>query len=155
MHTHDFNEIAPAFLERAHRMVWCNVATVDSKGRPRSRILHPIWEGQTGWITTNPRSLKSRDLAENPYVSLAYVSEVATPAYADCRAEWVDDPAMLEHVWNLLRSTPEPLGFDPGTMYSPIGAEVEGLLPFGVLKLTPYRIVLTQWPKPLTMWTAE
>jgi hypothetical protein len=28
-----------------------------------------------------------------------------------------------------------------------------GRLDFGVLKLTPYRIVLTQWPSPLWMWT--
>jgi len=153
MHTHDFSQIAPAFLERAHRMVWCNVATVDSEGRPRSRVLHPIWEGQTGWITADPRSPKSRDLAGNPYVSLAYVSEPFTPAYADCLAVWVDDRSTLEHVWELLRTTPEPLGFDPGTIYSPIGGEIEGRPPFGVLKLTPYRILLTQWPEPLFRWT--
>ena len=36
-------EVAPAFVEMAHRIVWCTAATVDSQGRPRSRILHPVW----------------------------------------------------------------------------------------------------------------
>jgi hypothetical protein len=45
-----------AFATIAHRIVWCTVATVDRRGRPRSRILHPYWEraddGLVGWITT-------------------------------------------------------------------------------------------------------
>jgi hypothetical protein len=40
--THDFAEIASEFLERANRMVWCSAATIDGRGRPRSRVLHPI-----------------------------------------------------------------------------------------------------------------
>ena len=32
------------FITVAHRIVWCGVATVDRRGRPRSRILHPYWE---------------------------------------------------------------------------------------------------------------
>ena len=51
-------DTAPAFVEMAHRIVWCSAATVDSHGRPRSRILHPIWQwdGQNlvGWIVTSP-----------------------------------------------------------------------------------------------------
>jgi hypothetical protein len=37
-------ETAPAFVEMAHKIVWVSVATVDVQGRPRSRILHPIWQ---------------------------------------------------------------------------------------------------------------
>jgi hypothetical protein len=40
----DLNEVAPAFVEMAHRIVWASVATVDAHRRPRSRILHPIWQ---------------------------------------------------------------------------------------------------------------
>lgn len=32
----------PAFLEMAHRIVWCTVATVEPDGGARTRILHPI-----------------------------------------------------------------------------------------------------------------
>jgi hypothetical protein len=89
MKTHDFADVADRFIERAHSEVWCNVSTIDTQGRPRSRILHPIWEGETGWITSDPRSLKSRHLARHPYVSVAYVKNHFTPVTADCHAEWV------------------------------------------------------------------
>ena len=42
-----FAMIESEFIERAHRMVWCNMATVDPDGRPRTRIVHPVWEGDT------------------------------------------------------------------------------------------------------------
>jgi general stress protein 26 len=150
--THKFDEIAEEFLARANRIVLCSVATVDSQGRPRSRILHPIWEGSTAWITTNPASFKRRHLATNPYVSLAYVDAVK-PAYADCQAEWVTDPAEKQHVWDLCLSTPLPLGFDPAPIYDPVDGSTTGRIEFGALKLTPYRITLYQWPEPLKMWT--
>lgn len=54
------HETAPAFVEMAHRIVWGSVATVDRHGRPRSRVLHPIWQvfpgrvlsGQNGTVFT-------------------------------------------------------------------------------------------------------
>ncbi|MEZ5233195.1 MAG: hypothetical protein R2749_10875 [Acidimicrobiales bacterium] len=50
--------IAPAFVEMAHRIVWCTVATVDPTGRPRTRVLHPLWQWDgselVGWILTSP-----------------------------------------------------------------------------------------------------
>ena len=33
----ELSEVAPRFVEMAHRIVWASVATVDAKGRPRSR----------------------------------------------------------------------------------------------------------------------
>jgi hypothetical protein len=153
--THDFAEIAPEFMERVMRMAWCNVATIDARGRPRSRILHPLWEGQTGWITTDPRSLKARHLAQNPYVSLAYVSDVAKPAYVDCRAVWVEDAATKQHVWDLCLTTPPPMGFDPAPIYGSPLEPLEGRPVFGVLELTPYRILLAQFPTPPMIWTPE
>jgi hypothetical protein len=46
-------ETALASVEMAHRIVWCNVASIDRLGRPRSRILHCIrqWDGNelVGW----------------------------------------------------------------------------------------------------------
>ena len=47
-----FSEIEAEFIERVHTVVWCSVATVDTKNRVRSRILHTIWEGATGWADT-------------------------------------------------------------------------------------------------------
>lgn len=46
----DFSTIEAEFVERVHKMVWCNAATIDSQQRPRSRILHPIWEALPGGL---------------------------------------------------------------------------------------------------------
>src|SRR6266571_8652680 len=78
MEVSSFGEIEAAFLERIQRMVWCNVATIDRRDRPRSRILHPLWEGNIGWITTRRNMHKAKHLAHNPYVSLAYIADVAS-----------------------------------------------------------------------------
>ena len=59
MRVENFAEIETEFIERVHSIVWCSVATIDSRQRPRSRILHPIWEGATGWIGTHRNSHKS------------------------------------------------------------------------------------------------
>lgn len=39
-----YSRAAAAFVEVAHGIVWCTIATVDPLGRPRSRVMHPIWE---------------------------------------------------------------------------------------------------------------
>src|SRR5207245_371477 len=55
-------QVAPTFVDMAHRIVWCSAATVDHQGRPRSRILHPLWEWDgaelVGWIATGPTPTK-------------------------------------------------------------------------------------------------
>lgn len=138
MKVDSFAEIEAEFIERAHRMVWCAVATVDSNGRPRTRLLHPMGEGATGWITTRRHSPKATDLAHTPFVSLAYVADVMRPVYADCEASWEDDLATKRRVWNLIGSLPPPLGFDPGPIYGSVDDPN-----FGLLKLTPTSVRLT------------
>jgi len=143
MRVENFAEIETEFISRVHTMVWCVVATVDTKGRPRSRVLHPIWEGSIGWITTHRSSHKARHLAHNPHVSLAYATDIHKPVYADCTAEWVDDLVEKRRIWDLYKNTPEPLGYDPAIEYvSPEDAD------FGLLKLTPWRIDLVSFPAP-------
>lgn len=154
LRTHDFEEIRSDFLERVNRMVYCSVATIDGQGRPRSRILHPIWEGSISWISTNPSSLKARHLRRNPFVSLAYIHDPAKPLYADCRAELADDRATKQHVWDLYLHAEPPLGYDPAPIYGSIDQPNPGGSTFGVLKLTPYRILLYQFPIPSTIWTS-
>jgi len=139
----DFSEIEAEFIQRVHTMVWCSVATVDSQNRPRSRVLHPIWEGATGWITTHRHSHKARHLAHNPYVSLAYITNIHTPVYADCVAEWVDDLDEKRRIWELFKSTPPPLGYDPAMEFGTPEHD-----DFGLLKLTPWRIDLVSFPAP-------
>ena len=110
-------EVAPAFVAMAHRIVWCSVATVDASQRPRSRILHPIWEwddGQlTGWIGTGPTPTKRAHLDSSPYLSCNYWAENHDTCIAECEAEWAFDLATRERVWNLFKSAPPPVGYDP------------------------------------------
>jgi len=131
-----FSDIADDFSARITRIVWCTVATVDRAGRPRTRILHPIWEGATGWIATGRHSLKEKHLAANPYVSLTYWDPQQEQVYVEAKAQWADDTAERRRIWELYKSTPPPLGYDPGMIW-PGGPDRED---FGVLKLTPSRI---------------
>src|SRR5687768_538089 len=88
-------EIAPAFVAMAHRIVWATAATVDARGRPWTRILHPLWqwdgERLTGWIATDPTGLKRRHLDAHPHVALTYWEPSQDTASASCDAEFVDD----------------------------------------------------------------
>lgn len=150
--TSNFDDIAEEFHARVARMVWCNVASVDGDCRPRSRIMHPIWEGQTGWIGTwltsvrsghQSPSLKIEHLRANPYVSLAYVGDVMKPVYVDCRVEVRDDPASKQRFSELARALPPPYGYDPAELF---GEPDEPR--YGVLRLEPMRIALVDFPAP-------
>ena len=130
-----FSEIEPEFMERVANIVWCTVTTVDRKGRPRARMLHPVWEGPVGWIATGRSSFKGKHLADNPYVSLSYWDPQHKQIYAECEAAWMDDAGEKKRVWDLYKSIPAPLGYDLKLFWeSPDDAE------YGLLKLTPWRI---------------
>lgn len=139
--TTDFSEIEAEFNRRVQRIVWCTMATVDRAGRPRTRIIHPIWEGQTGWIATGRHSLKEKHLAGNPHVSFSYWDPQHEQVYVDATAEWVDDSAEKRRVWDLFKSTPPPYGYDPATI--PPWKDGPESREFGVLKLTPSRIEIS------------
>jgi general stress protein 26 len=139
MRVTSFTEIEADFLARVREIVWCNVATVDRRGRPCSRVLHPIWEGATGWILTDRHSTKEKHLASNPYVSLCYANANLEQVYAESRAEWEDRPAEKARLWDLFAATPPPVGYDPITFW-PDGKEAPR---FGVIRLIPWRIEVT------------
>ena len=133
-----FSDIEEEFMARISRTIWCTVTTVDGKGRPRGRILHPIWEGATGWIATGRQTFKAKHIAANPYVSLAYWDPQHEQVFADCRAEWVEDPVEKQRLWELFKSTPEPLGYDLGMFWKEGPSDPT----YGLLKLTPWRVEL-------------
>lgn len=139
----ELGDIEMEFRERAHSMVWCSFTTVDTLNRPRSRILHPIWENSTGWIATNRSSLKGHHLAHNPFISLAYIADPLKPAYAECTATWEADPECKKRIWDLFRSTPPPLGYDPAIIWHTVEHPE-----YGLLKLLPYRITLGNLAAP-------
>jgi len=133
--------VAPVFVELAHRIVWCTVATVDPTGRPRTRILHPYWEWDggtlTGWILTSPLSPKAKDLAELPEVSLTYWNPDHDVATAECTTTWDNSPEQREAGWKRFAEAPAPVGYDPSIIPPWTDPQAEA---FGVLRLSPHRL---------------
>jgi general stress protein 26 len=138
MEVDKFSEIESEFTARISRIVWCTVATIDRRGRPRTRILHPIWESSTGWIATGRQSHKARHLSANPFVSLSYWDSRHQQVYADCEAEWEESGEEKQRIWELYTSTPPPLGYDPGMIWRDGPQDPD----YGLLKLTPWRVEL-------------
>ena len=147
MEVAQFGDIQDEFMNRAQQAVYCNVATVDLRGRPRSRVMHVIWDGPMGWVITWPESHKAKHLANNPYVSLAYLSNPHKPVYAECTAEWVTEVEEKQRVWELHQTIPPPLGFDPAPYYGTIEHKY-----FGVLQFTPWRIELAELGSESLIW---
>jgi pyridoxine/pyridoxamine 5'-phosphate oxidase len=116
-----FESLEEDFLRISAEVAWATVATVDSKGHPRTRILHPYWEvvdgRPVGWVGTSRSPMKSKHLAANPFVSVAYWSPKQETAHAECRASWADDER--ERIWELYRAAEPPLGYDPPEPWSP------------------------------------
>ena len=137
-----FENIEGDFLRISAEVAWATVATVDSKGRPRTRILHPYWEvvdgRPVGWVGTSRSPMKSKHLAANPFVSVAYWSPKQETAHAECRASWADE--QRERLWELYRSAEPPLGYDPGDLAQWKDGPLGGV--FAALRLDPWRVMV-------------
>lgn len=155
-------DIAPPFVEMAHRIVWCTVATVEPSGRPRTRILHPIWswdEGRlTGWIATSPGSPKAAHLDHQPEVSLTYWEPGHDTCSADCTTSWELDEAGRLAGWERFAKGPEPVGYDPSIVPPWTDPMAEA---FGVLRLEPHRLrvmpgsVMLRGQGEVLSWSAD
>jgi hypothetical protein len=88
-------------------------------------------------------SLKVKQLALNPHVSLAYIAEVTRPVYVDCQAEVIESLDRKSHFRDLARSIPPPYGYDPTDFF---GEPDDSR--FAVLKRVPSRIALVVFPAP-------
>ncbi|MEM7141318.1 MAG: pyridoxamine 5'-phosphate oxidase family protein [Actinomycetota bacterium] len=137
----ELDETGPAFLEIAHRIVLCTVATRDPAGGVRTRILHPIWEWDgdalTGWVATSPTPIKTSAIAADPRISLTYWNETQDTCTAECRATWIDD-ADREALWTRFADGPEPVGYDPAIVTP--WADGPHSPAFSGWKLEPYRL---------------
>ena len=104
----------------AARVVWATMATVGPDGVPRTRVVHPVLHWDTpdphGWVTSRPSALRRRHLEACPWVSLTWWSPDQDVLTVDCRAEWVPDDELAD-VWATIAATPEPVGFDPATIW--------------------------------------
>lgn len=113
----DLAAVAPAFVEMAHRIVWATAATITPDNRPRTRVLHPLWEWDgtslRGWIATGPTPQKHADLDHNPVVSLNYWAPDHDTCRADCKTAWHFDDDTRARIWNAFKNAPAPVGYDP------------------------------------------
>ncbi len=132
-------EVAPKFLEMAHQIVWCTAATVDRHNRPRSRVLHPIWEWDgtelVGWIATAKTPLKADHLGRNPHLSCNYWTPAQDTCVAECDTTWIDDKETKHRVWDLFVNGPAPVGYDPSMIPGWDNADSPG---FDPLRLDPW-----------------
>ena len=137
----DLASVAPAFVEMAHRTVWASVATVGPDGRPRSRILHPIWEWDgdalVGWIATAPTPLKRAHLSAHPFMSVNYWSPNHDTCVAECGAELLLDLPTREATWKRFAEGPEPVGYDPKIIPVWTSPDVDA---FAAVRLEPWRL---------------
>jgi RimJ/RimL family protein N-acetyltransferase len=154
--------VAPAFVEMAHRIVWCVAATTGKGDRARTRVLHPMWEWDgetlTGWILTSPRSPKSADLARVPALSLTYWAPDHDTCTADCDAEFRNEPADRQAGWDRFAGVAPPLGYEPSIIPAWPSPDAPD---FGVLRLTPRRLrvmpgtVMTAGTGEVLTWSAD
>ena len=153
-----FAEFEQDFLQFTSEIVWCTVTTVDPQGRPRSRILHPLWQMidglPVGWVFTNKSPLKARHLAANPHVACSYWSPAQNTVMIDCVADWVEDAATKRQIWDLFMTTPPPLGYDLRAFGVP-GPDSPAFTP---LRLDPWRVQVLRFAgfgnRP-RMWRAD
>ena len=139
----DFAELRDDFLRLTEEIGWCSLATVDRANRPRTRIMHVLWEVESdapvGWASTSRSPIKTAHLAHNPHVSCSYWTAEHNAVFADCRASWLDDEARKRHVWELVAAEATARGFDPYAVWADGAAD----LGFQVLHLRPWRIQVT------------
>jgi general stress protein 26 len=133
-----FEELAPELTRRVTRIVWCTMATADARGRIRSRILHPLWDGRTGWLLTGRQSAKAKELDARPWASLTYIDGAQEQVHLDCRTSWEERLTEKRRLWDWFKSVPPPLGYDPGLFFTE-GVESPN---FGALRLEPWRVEL-------------
>jgi hypothetical protein len=153
-----YTELAPDVRELTDRIIWCVLATVGPDDRPRSRIVHPVWshtDPPTGYLASRPTPLRRRHLASHRHVTCAYWTPAHDAVYIDAEAAWLTGPDERRAAWDFFAATPEPVGFDPATIW-PNGPDAAD---FGVIRLRPYRILVARAAAmaagdPSPMWTA-
>ncbi len=113
----DVTRTARPILER---IVWATVATVGPDGRPRTRLMHPVWfwDAATPYalVSTRPTPLKRAHVAAQPAISCHYWDPQHDTVTVDARAEWVPDADRAD-VWARIHAVAEPVGFDPAMIW--------------------------------------
>ncbi|MEU5881082.1 pyridoxamine 5'-phosphate oxidase family protein [Spirillospora sp. NPDC047279] len=135
-----FAEVRDEFEAYIGDIVYATMTTVDKKGRPRARVLIPIWEEvdgrPVGWLATYRTPVKEAHLAGNPHTTFSYWTPRQNAVAVDTVAEWVDGPDVRKRVWDLYSKTsPKGAGYELGQFWK--GPDDPKL---HILKLEPWRV---------------
>ena len=138
-----FAELEEDFLRIVRDTVFCTVTTVGQDGKPRNRMLHPVFlvrDGRPlGWALTGRTPLKTRHIAANPHVACSYWNPSHDTVFVDCVASWVEGDEEKAEVWDVFLETPQPLGWGPEGMVG-YGEERWRNPVFTPLRLEPWRV---------------
>ena len=148
MTTAEFDAIAEEFHRRVAKTIWCTLATVDTRGRARTRIVHPVWDGPMGWLGSRAGTPKLAHLIEHPDVSLLYWDPDHEQVTIDARATVVPSNDERQAAWAALQAPAPPYGFDPAPIW-PGGPEGDD---FVAIRLEARRIEL--FGASSVMWKA-
>lgn len=135
-----FTELQDEFDAYIGDIVYATMTTVDKKGRPRARVLIPVWEvvdgKPVGWLATYKTPVKEAHLANNPHTTFSYWTKRQNAVAVDTVAEWVDDLDIKKRVWDLYsRTSPRGAGYELGQFWtSPADPKLH------VLRLEPWRV---------------
>lgn len=113
-------DVAPSARSIIERVVWAAVATVGPDGRPRTRLMHPVWFWDAGTpfalVSARPTPLKIAHLTVQPAVSCHYWDPGHDTVAVDASASWVPD-AERRWAWEQIAAVPAPVGFDPAIIW--------------------------------------
>jgi general stress protein 26 len=135
-----FAEISNQFDAYIGDIVYATMTTVDMRGRPRARVLIPVWEtvdgAPLGWLATYKTPVKTAHLAGNPHTTFSYWTPRQNAVSIDTVATWVDDLETKRHVWQLYqRTSPKGAGYDLGNFWHGGPGDPE----LHILRLEPWR----------------
>ncbi|RJO71023.1 pyridoxamine 5'-phosphate oxidase family protein [Nocardia panacis] len=136
----EFADLEAEFNAYIGAINYATMVTVDSRNRPRTRVLIPVWEKVNdtplGWLATYHTPVKAAHLAGNPHTSFSYWSPGNNSVAIDATAEWDNTLAIKEHVWGLYdRTSPQSAGYPLGNFWtSPSDPRLH------VMRLEPWRV---------------
>ena len=149
MSTSDFEMVTAEFHRRVAKTIWCTLATVDARGRARTRVVHPVWDGPVGWLGSRAGTPKLAHVARNPDVSLLYWDPDHEQVTIDARATIESSADARRQAWDALQAPAPPYGFDPQPIW-PGGPDGDD---FVAIRLVARRIEL--FGAPPVVWKAD
>ncbi|MER6011809.1 pyridoxamine 5'-phosphate oxidase family protein [Streptomyces bluensis] len=141
----DFSGLQDTFFSYVRDIAYATMITVDRQGRPRARVLLPVWEvvdgRPVGWLAAYKTPVKTAHLANNPHTTYSYWNPRQNAVHVDSLSSWADGEASKLHVWDLyIKGGPPGVGYDPVQYWRGGPEDPE----YQVIRIEPWRIQLVR-----------